>query len=98
MFSFLVIEWTLSTLREHAEEDDKRLEEQVQGVVDGEMRKKKRGGLGLDGDSDDDDDDDYSAREARRKMKEVRPRSDIEGLGSYFSRVDGFAFELTWAY
>lgn len=59
--------------------DDAALEKNVQGVVVGELRKKRKGGLGLD-DSSDEEDDEYEARELRRKMRKKPVRDDIAGL------------------
>lgn len=69
--------------REHLEDDDKRLEELHKAAVQGELRKKRNRGVGID-DSDEESDVEDNER-ARRAMKKARKsdRNDIKGLGSY---------------
>lgn len=69
-----------SSRREHIEEDDKKLEELHQAAVQGQLRRKRNRGVGID-DGDDSDEDDNER--ARRAMKRARKsdRTDIKGLG-----------------
>ncbi|PPR03845.1 hypothetical protein CVT26_000843 [Gymnopilus dilepis] len=64
--------------REQLEVQDQEDEKFHQGVIQGELRKKRRKGVGID-DSDEESDDDQNAR-ARRAMKKAR--KDIEKLGA----------------
>lgn len=62
------------------EKDDEEALKFHQGVVQGELRRKRKNRLGLD-DSDDEDEEDDRARRIRRKMREKAERGDIKELG-----------------
>jgi len=65
--------------------DDKQNEELHQAAVQGQFRKRRKHGVGID-DSDEESDADDNER-ARRAMKRARTsdRTDIKGLGSRLS-------------
>ncbi|KAF9268219.1 hypothetical protein L218DRAFT_1073552 [Marasmius fiardii PR-910] len=73
----------LEKYHEHTEEDDQKLEKMNQEVIQGEWRKKRRRGIGVD-DSDEEDDDDYEQRKIRRKMHgdTLIDRQNIKELGN----------------
>lgn len=62
------------------EQDDEAALKFHQGVVQGDLRKKRKNRLGLD-DSDDEDEEDDRARKIRKKMSERMERGDIQELG-----------------
>lgn len=66
--------------RELLEQDDEAALKFHQGVVQGELRKKRKNRFGLE-DSDDEEEEDDRARRIRRKMKEKVERGDIQELG-----------------
>jgi mediator of replication checkpoint protein 1 len=68
--------------REQEEEHDQNLEKLHIAAIQGELRRKRTRGVGVD-DSDDDSEDDGNAR-ARRAMKKLRTsdRGDIKHLGT----------------
>jgi hypothetical protein len=66
--------------RELLEQDDEAALKFHQGVVQGELRKKRKNRFGVE-DSDDEDEEDDRARRIRRKMREKVERGDIQELG-----------------
>lgn len=68
-------------LREHQEADDAAIEKLHMDAIEGKLRKKKRGGLGIDDDSEDDDEDDDDKRRRRQMAKKRRIDGDnLEAL------------------
>ncbi|KAF9534984.1 hypothetical protein CPB83DRAFT_901899 [Crepidotus variabilis] len=65
---------------EHMEQDDKKLEEYHKKATEGQIRKRKKGGVSVD-DSDEESEDDNNTR-ARHRMKKSRKseRGDIQTL------------------
>ncbi|KAL0580927.1 hypothetical protein V5O48_001121 [Marasmius crinis-equi] len=74
------VQAVMEKYQEHAEADDKELERIAQAAADGELRKKRKHGLGVD-DSDDEDSENYRNEKARRKMAKVEvDRENIRQL------------------
>ncbi|KAF7776301.1 hypothetical protein Agabi119p4_4694 [Agaricus bisporus var. burnettii] len=67
--------------QELLEQDDEAALKFHQGVVQGELRKKRKNRFGLE-DSDDEEEEDDRARRIRRKMKEKVERGDIQELAA----------------
>lgn len=71
--------------REHQAADDAVIEKLHMDAIEGKLRKKKRGGLGIDDDSEDDDDDDDDKRRRRQMAKKRRIDGDnLEALSKHF--------------
>lgn len=68
------------------EKDDEAALKFHQGVVQGELRKKRKNRFGLD-DSDEEDEEDDRARRIRRKMREKTERGDIQELGMVLQKL-----------
>ncbi|KZP13040.1 hypothetical protein FIBSPDRAFT_1049618 [Athelia psychrophila] len=67
--------------KEHQAADDAVIEKLHMDAIEGKLRKKKRGGLGIDDDSEDDDDDDDDKRRRRQMAKKRRIDGDnLEAL------------------
>ncbi|KAG7096683.1 hypothetical protein E1B28_004097 [Marasmius oreades] len=77
-------EAVLEKFQEHAEADDQKLEKMNKDVVEGEWRKKRRRGIGVD-DSDEEFNDDYEQRRIRQKMygHGQIDRQNIKELGNH---------------
>jgi mediator of replication checkpoint protein 1 len=72
--------------RELLEQDDEAALKFHQGVVQGELRKKRKNRFGVE-DSDEEDEEDDRARRIRRKMREKVERGDIQELGMISSVI-----------
>ncbi|KAH6915194.1 hypothetical protein BKA70DRAFT_1557505 [Coprinopsis sp. MPI-PUGE-AT-0042] len=69
----------LEKFKEQAEQDDQRIEQKANDIVQGEWRKKHKDGGFMSDDSDDEMDDD--ARRARRRLRrEKMKREDVEAM------------------
>jgi mediator of replication checkpoint protein 1 len=69
--------------REQAAQDDQRIEQKANDIVQGEWRKKHKDGGFMSDDSDDEMDDD--ARRARRRLRRERmKREDVEAMGGCY--------------
>ncbi|KAF7301531.1 MRC1 domain-containing protein [Mycena indigotica] len=81
----------IEKFQEHQHQDDLEIEKLHQAAVHGQLRKKRRIGVGLDDSDDDDDIEDFRAKRMRRGMGEVRiDRGDIKDLANNPSTVPFF--------
>jgi mediator of replication checkpoint protein 1 len=70
----------MTFFRELMEKDDEEALKFHQGVVQGELRRKRKNRFGID-ESDEEDEEDERARRIRRKMRQRTERGDIKELG-----------------
>ncbi|ESK93727.1 hypothetical protein Moror_1425 [Moniliophthora roreri MCA 2997] len=80
----IAVEKVLEKYKEHAEIDDKEVEALHMRAAQGELRKKRTRGVGVD-DSDDEEDDEERARRIRRRMDRGAriDRQNIKELGDH---------------